>query len=1226
MRIDRLRFKNLNSLAGEWSVDFQDPAFSVGGIFAITGPTGAGKTTLLDALCLALFGRTPRLKTISTTTNEIMTHGTGECFAEATFTTTRGRFRCHWSQRRARRKAGGRLQPPRHEIVDAGDDTVLETKLRQVARKVAAVTGLDFDRFTRSILLAQGGFAAFLQAGPDERAPILEEITGTAIYSEISMAVHERLRQEGDVLNTLRAQLDGLALPDADGADRLVAEQSTLARRLQVTAAERKGLAEALAWREQLAALAEELEVLDQEADALAQRERAAQPDLARLEWAAKAAPLGADHDRLQSRREALAAQGAAREEQAAQCVQLRSAIEAAKGRCTLTVTQLTEARRARDAAVVTLKTVRALDIQRETAAVQVDKLRSIRRDRWLAVERCEGELADANGRLTDSQVALDTAQAYLDAHAEDGNLTSAMAGIRLLCREHDQQQLALQTSVTTKAEAHRTVSQTGRTVQAAYHAVKRLRATEKTLGDRLREEAARLGEILNGDDLAGHRRRCEGHGEALRLAERTRELTQRRDTIVRQKADAAAAHKALSLAAQAARTDEAACREEKALRAQSVAERTDVLTLLRRVVDLEKERRHLRLGEPCPLCGSCDHPWAEQAPTAPDDAQAALAAAQAALAESENRLQQLIAAASRAAGKLEESALKQRELDAAQVEIEAALDATARQSSDSGGLPTTLADLDQMVAARGHSLNEARDRLATAEALDREMNAHRTELERARAELSVGENRLQSARFENEAATREAVRLDSEHAALADRLQGIGRRLLGELTPFGITRLPAPGAGTLLEDMERRRTEYVRQQAAVDQWRTTITTQTHAAALAEQRLRQAGAALSQAQGQVEDATATLTRLDQERRVLFEDKDPDREEARLAEAVAEAERGREAAVNETADLEQRSAAAAARAQSMTEQAERLTRELTALQSTFSAALVAAGFQDEKALIDARLSAAEMDHLSARKKALAETAANLAARKMDRQRALASVTAEGRTADTRETLIQQIDALERERETLQARAGALAEQLAQIDRLRSRQADLQSQCARQTRRYERWARLHDLIGSADGKKFRVFAQGLTFEQVVAYANQELQKMSDRYIMVRDPERPLALRMADDYQGGVLRTTDNLSGGESFLVSLALALGLANMASRNVRLDSLFLDEGFGTLDEETLEIALESLVGLHQEGKRIGIISHVAALKERIPLQIKVVAGTNGRSRLDGPGCRSGRGT
>ena len=105
----------------------------------------------------------------------------------------------------------------------------------------------------------------------------------------------------------------------------------------------------------------------------------------------------------------------------------------------------------------------------------------------------------------------------------------------------------------------------------------------------------------------------------------------------------------------------------------------------------------------------------------------------------------------------------------------------------------------------------------------------------------------------------------------------------------------------------------------------------------------------------------------------------------------------------------------------------------------------------------------------------------------------------------------------------------------------------------------------------------------------------------------------------FRSDEIRSTKNLSGGESFLVSLALALGLSKMASQNVRVDSLFLDEGFGTLDEEALESALETLAGLRDENKLIGIISHVAALKERIPLQIEIIPGNRGTSSIKGPG-------
>ena len=139
-------------------------------------------------------------------------------------------------------------------------------------------------------------------------------------------------------------------------------------------------------------------------------------------------------------------------------------------------------------------------------------------------------------------------------------------------------------------------------------------------------------------------------------------------------------------------------------------------------------------------------------------------------------------------------------------------------------------------------------------------------------------------------------------------------------------------------------------------------------------------------------------------------------------------------------------------------------------------------------------------------------------------------------------------------------------------------------------------------------------------MITHANRQLQKMTDRYLLICNRTQPLELDVIDNYQAGEIRSTRNLSGGESFIVSLSLALGLSGMASRNVRVDSLFLDEGFGTLDEAALETALDTLAGLQQNGKLIGIISHVSALKDRIRTQIRVIPGKNGKSRIEGPGC------
>jgi exonuclease SbcC len=142
-------------------------------------------------------------------------------------------------------------------------------------------------------------------------------------------------------------------------------------------------------------------------------------------------------------------------------------------------------------------------------------------------------------------------------------------------------------------------------------------------------------------------------------------------------------------------------------------------------------------------------------------------------------------------------------------------------------------------------------------------------------------------------------------------------------------------------------------------------------------------------------------------------------------------------------------------------------------------------------------------------------------------------------------------------------------------------------------------------------------------MIKHANSQLIKMHERYQLIRDTKQPLELNVIDSYQGDEIRSIKNLSGGESFIVSLSLALGLSKMASRKVRVDSLFLDEGFGTLDEDALTTALDALAEIQQDGKLIGVISHISALKERISTQIEIKPIANGRSNITGPGCKKG---
>lgn len=186
-----------------------------------------------------------------------------------------------------------------------------------------------------------------------------------------------------------------------------------------------------------------------------------------------------------------------------------------------------------------------------------------------------------------------------------------------------------------------------------------------------------------------------------------------------------------------------------------------------------------------------------------------------------------------------------------------------------------------------------------------------------------------------------------------------------------------------------------------------------------------------------------------------------------------------------------------------------------------------------------------------------------------------------------------------------RQGEIRQQLKQDADNRQQQQALMQQISLMTQQAEDWGYLNALIGSKEGDKFRKFAQGLTLDNLVHLANQQLTRLHGRYLLQRKASETLEVEVIDTWQADAVRDTRTLSGGESFLVSLALALALSDLVSHKTRIDSLFLDEGFGTLDSETLDTALDALDALNASGKTIGVISHVDAMKERIPVQIKV---------------------
>ena len=273
MRLLAVRLQNLNSLSGEHVVRFDEAPLSAAGVFLITGPTGAGKSTLLDAMTLALYGRAARYG--NEKADEMMSRHTMECFAEVDFETGGRRLRATW---RLGKTKSGNLKPVQRTLADADTLQILADKGREVDAMIESLTGLDAQRFLRSVLLAQGQFAAFLKAKPNERAELLEKITGTEIYRDLSILAHETHRQKDEHARQLKAALGAVTVLDDEArakidadliearaaATRLQTEQAVASQHLQAQQEQSRIVAELTT----LATIAQQLQATQTEAAA----------------------------------------------------------------------------------------------------------------------------------------------------------------------------------------------------------------------------------------------------------------------------------------------------------------------------------------------------------------------------------------------------------------------------------------------------------------------------------------------------------------------------------------------------------------------------------------------------------------------------------------------------------------------------------------------------------------------------------------------------------------------------------------------------------------------------------------------------------------------------------------------------------------------------------------------------------------------------------------------
>ncbi|TYZ07582.1 AAA family ATPase [Hymenobacter lutimineralis] len=1135
MKILRVRFFNLNSLRGEHTVDFSQSPLVDAGLFAITGPTGAGKTTILDAITLALYGQVPRHE--STGPEQVMSHGTGESWAEVEFEVNGREYRSKWGQYRARKRPEGKLQDPRMELSERkpaadGPETweFLETYKSKVPAKIAELSGLEYRQFLRSVLLAQGDFTRFLKAPAGERAQLLEKITDTRKYSDISRAAFERAKHETQQIEQLRTGLAGVLLLSAEEVVLLEAEVKDLTRQLTAATATQEHLLAARQWHLRLRELREKLHTTHQRRQQLTAQADALAPLRQRLALHQQAAPFATDYALLRRATEQLA--GLERE-----TAQLREQLPLLEARRTAAETARNAARQAHEQATAAqkhqeprLREAEQLDLLMAEARRQLllGKAEYEERNEQCKRLKAAAEVASQRAAILGEQVR--EAEKWLLLNAVAGELATDLPELSA----NLQQWAGLKSAL-------------GQLSQRLHEA--RLRQQQAATEAATQQQAAEVA-----------------RQELLTHTSRLAEASQDRDEWLRR-----------------LRYHVASLQQEQEREQLHWDDLRRSLHMQQLILSHADTRLLLEAGQPCPVCGATEHPYLAGVLGVSEDAFQRDR-------EREEKLSQQVRALGARFNRLNTyvTMLEQTgpEPVAAAVATIQLLPETAEKSAA------------EHVKALVQTLRTLRDQQTTAE------------------------QRVQQAQLHQEAAARqhlayseEAGKLARELADAEDQVHPVRATIQSQAQYFGLPFTTENGQA-LMELARQRIAEFDQKTKQLHEAKQALGGVSVEAAKAEADQLELQAWLKVRKQGLVDQHAAIQQQQQQRQELLPDADVARVRQQLEAAVRGAEQQRQEAEQLLNHHETARTVAANSLQQRQQETQQQQQAQQQQRAALAAALAAAGLTPDPAALPALL--------------LAEAEASTLLNQLHRheqdvalaEQTLQETTAllqheEGRTLtpEPLESIDQQLTAHNQHLARLNQQLGQRQERLSSHHAGQERHAALAAALEKQQLEARRWRQLAELIGSADGKKFSEFAQGLTLARLVDLANRHLHRFTDRYRIQRSPEQHLDLLIQDEYQGGSVRSMNSLSGGESFLVSLALALGLSELAGRKTQIDTLFIDEGFGTLDPDTLDVALSALEMLQGTGKTIGIISHVEALKERVTTQISVRKGAGGISSL-----------
>lgn len=1215
MRIIELYIKNLNSLRTEKRINFLEAPLGTTGLFAIVGDTGAGKTTILDAITLALYGRVPRH---DKNPSEVLSYGATEAMAQVVFETNGRRLMGEWNVRRARGKMDGNLQTPRRKLSEfdpgVNDFVTFAEGVKEVDQAVADITGLDYDRFLRSVLLAQGEFAAFLKANVKDRSELLESITGLEIYSRLSKSAFERHKAEETKLREMSLKKENLQVLTSEEKKALkdqIKGQEEESILLKKQSAE---LTSQLNQALESESLTRKLEALQAQEVKLEAKKSALHMMVSRLEAHRKASPFAGELSRLASEsRQADALKQQLLDIRETGLPALRAQLEDMQG----TLQQLDQALESRKMESPSLQAlfdeVVKLDEQIKTEQERLDEVSQSQTDTEKELGIMSVELATLREQLAQSAPQLKEWDAWLKAHAFLAPLSGELALLERTRKEW--------------LDGKKRVDDLSKKLGAAQKQLEAEQAKSPDLLQQL-EDTSRAAEKLK-EQLTTLRPDLFAHSRAELAALQNRELGewQEKTSLLDRLEDLHQAYLQL-LGEQNDFTRQFNNLRSKELHLlDQLLSAGDQLDELKadmdykqsvyeqqvRIANYQKDRQELNEGEPCPLCFSTHHPFRAHGnlETYTDRAGEEYRLSKARLDRMQDKRTTLI-------HQLKELEVKMENLRGnKEKKVMGLLEKQVKrvQEQEERMLPILVAFPEKEELYIPARRRERRawyqaqlDKLKSSWALILTRYAELEHLQKTESLLREQSQSLEYAlgNFKREKEALETSLLESQDLQ-QERLEEL-TRIMGK---YGIS-FTGKDHGREITDLGNQYAHFLQLQKDFQ----TLQAETRQGEEQERILQtqyvEKEKIVSQFRLSAQRLQSSLDGLRKRRSEKLGDRDPLRERDLLQQELDNLHA-------RLAEEKEKRTAIQTRIQSREDEAEGLENRIASFDAGIASLVVAlseklipAGFESIEMARSVLLPQAEAEAMEAEVARLKKWETELRHSKKEISGQLAALPS-GLDAGA---LKNQAEALQAQLEEILFLLGKLKGSLDRSKEVEAQSKTLTGEIELQKQETHRWKAISDLIGSSDGKKFRTFAQGLTLERLVYLANHHLEQLNGRYFIRKKPGEELELEIVDTFQANNVRSMQTLSGGETFLVSLSLALGLSDLAGQRTDIRSLFIDEGFGTLDEATLDLAITTLENLQAKGKTIGIISHVKELKERISTQIQVVKRSNGFSEVE----------